>query len=93
MRKVDAAKERIDKLLSEDKRHHTGPLSEGEERDDDYIDRKEYDGKWGSKEPEGPRLPPENDIDEMDKFLSQAKSQKKEEMKERNKSFLKTNQW
>lgn len=45
MRKVDLAKERIDKLLSEDKRH-TGPLSEGEERDDDYIERKDYEGKW-----------------------------------------------
>jgi len=42
MRKVDAAKERIDRMLSDDKRH-TGPLSEGEERDEDYIDRKDYD--------------------------------------------------
>uniref|UniRef100_A0A1B6CYS6 Uncharacterized protein n=2 Tax=Clastoptera arizonana TaxID=38151 RepID=A0A1B6CYS6_9HEMI len=45
MRKVDLAKERIDKILSEEKRH-TGPLSEGEERDEEYIDRKEYEGKW-----------------------------------------------
>lgn len=39
--KVDAAKERIDRMLGENKRH-SGPLSEGEERDDDYIERKDY---------------------------------------------------
>lgn len=45
MRKVDAAKERIDKMISQEQ--HSGPLSEGEERDDDYTSsRKDYDGKW-----------------------------------------------
>lgn len=45
MRKVDAAKERIDKLISQE---HSGPLSEGEDRDEDY--------KWGggSKEESNP---------------------------------------
>ncbi|XP_022193411.2 tetratricopeptide repeat protein 14 homolog isoform X3 [Nilaparvata lugens] len=58
MRKVESAKERIDKMIGDQaEKRHSGPLSEGEERDDDYIDRKDYDGKWG-KEPEGPRLPP-----------------------------------
>jgi hypothetical protein len=61
-----------------------------------------YEGKWADKEaddksghkvPEGPRLPPENSIEEMDKFLNKVKAQKKEEMKERNKSFAKSHAW
>ncbi|XP_067003369.1 NK-tumor recognition protein isoform X2 [Anabrus simplex] len=131
MKKVDAAKEKINKYIAEEnKKDEAGPsssksrdepLSEGEAVDDDdyglpplpssgppsressYVDRKAYDGKWAEKEsddknsrskvPEGPRLPPENSIEEMDKFLNKVKAQKKEEMKERNKSFVKSNNW
>ncbi|XP_075213498.1 uncharacterized protein LOC142319753 isoform X2 [Lycorma delicatula] len=76
MRKVGAAKEQIDKLIAEEKRH-TGPLSEGEERDDEYIDRKEYDGKWASKDSEGQRMSSPTNEDDVDKFLNKVKSQKK----------------
>ncbi|XP_046676790.1 uncharacterized protein LOC124364975 isoform X2 [Homalodisca vitripennis] len=73
---VDAVKERIDRMLGEDKRH-TGPLSEGEERDDDYIDRKDYDRDRSSNMPRGSSSP------DMDK---------KEGSKER-KSSGKPNPW
>ncbi|KAL1123972.1 hypothetical protein AAG570_001742 [Ranatra chinensis] len=48
MRKVDAAKERIDKLIAQ---HPSSQLSD---RDDDYVDRKEYDGKWAATNKEEP---------------------------------------
>ena len=133
MKKVDAAKEKINKYIAEENKKEESssvpsksrdePLSEGEAVDDDdyglpplppggppsresssnYVDRKMYEGKWADKEsddksgshkvPEGPRLPPENSIEEMDKFLNKVKAQKKEEMKERNKSFMKSHAW
>ncbi|XP_069698130.1 zinc finger CCCH domain-containing protein 13 isoform X1 [Periplaneta americana] len=78
-----------------------GPPSR--ESSSNYVDRKMYEGKWADKEsdekggshkvPEGPRLPPENSFEEMDKFLNKVKAQKKEEMKERNKSFMKSHAW
>jgi hypothetical protein len=133
MKKVDAAKEKINKYIAEEDKKEVAnsapsksrdePLSEGEAVDDDdyglpplppggppsresssnYVDRKMYEGKWADKEsddkngshkaPEGPRLPPENSIEEMDKFLNKVKAQKKEELKERNKSFVKSHNW
>ena len=74
---------------------HEGPLSEGEDRDD-YGDRENYEGKWGDKDGgggdqgQGKDMPPETNIEEMDKFLSKVKKERKEEMLERNKEFLKS---
>nr|CAD7457940.1 unnamed protein product [Timema tahoe] len=105
MKKVDAAKEKINKYIEEENKKEDSvprpnkrnePLSEGEAEDDDdglpplppggppsrdnYADRKSYEGKWAEKDgeekrkvTEGPRLPPENSIDEMDKFLNKVK--------------------
>lgn len=87
---------------------HDGPLSEGEDRDDyssdKFVDRQSYDGKWAEKEEkeEGEKtestnkqtdIPPETNIEEMDKFLNKVKKEKKEEMLERNKEMLKTKPW
>lgn len=132
MKKVDAAKEKINKYIAEENKKddppassksRDEPLSEGEAVDDDdyslpplppggppsressYVDRKSYEGKWAEKDsddkgsrsraPEGPRLPPENSIDEMDKFLNKVKGQKKDDGKDRSsKSFTKSsNNW
>lgn len=59
--------------------------------------RDEYAGKWAEKgdkdngvEESGTKnIPSETNIEEMDKFLSKAKKEKKEEMLERNKDLLK----
>ncbi|XP_046987706.1 tetratricopeptide repeat protein 14 homolog isoform X2 [Schistocerca americana] len=69
-------------------------------RESSYVDRKSYEGKWAEKDSEekssrnrgseGPRLPPENSIEEMDKFLNKVKGQKKDDSKERSKSFGKS---
>nr|CAI5870370.1 unnamed protein product [Callosobruchus analis] len=85
---------------------HEGPLSEGEDRDDyntgndsKLIDRDAFAGKWADKEEGGTNengstdskaIPPETNLEEMDKFLNKAKKDKKEEMLERNKDILKT---
>nr|CAH7740976.1 unnamed protein product [Callosobruchus chinensis] len=85
---------------------HEGPLSEGEDRDDyntgndsKLIDRDAFAGKWADKEESGTNengsadskaIPPETNLEEMDKFLNKAKKDKKEEMLERNKDILKT---
>lgn len=104
MRKVNAEKDKINKYLDNDGEpiRHEGPLSEGEDRDDytteKYVDREAYDGKWGEKENAGGNdesdkrskgIPNETNLEEMDKFLDKAKKDKKEEMMERNKEFLK----
>jgi len=101
MRKVNAEKEKINKYLDNDGEpiRHEGPLSEGEDRDDytsenKYVDREAYDGKWGDKGSVGgddkhKGIPNETNLEEMDKFLDKAKKDKKEEMLERNKEFLK----
>ncbi|XP_022905543.1 tetratricopeptide repeat protein 14 homolog isoform X2 [Onthophagus taurus] len=84
---------------------HEGPLSEGEDRDDytteKFVDREAYDGKWAEKDDSGrgdgddgrddggKDIPSETNIEEMDKFLTKVKKDKKEEMMERNKDFLK----
>ncbi|XP_017777148.1 PREDICTED: tetratricopeptide repeat protein 14 isoform X2 [Nicrophorus vespilloides] len=81
---------------------HDGPLSEGEDRDDysneKYVDRDVYDGKWADRDESGggdnnassrKEIPSETNLEEMDKFLSKAKKDKKEEMLERNKDILK----
>lgn len=77
MRKVGAAKDKIDKYIEmEEKaepRKRDEPLSEGEAPDSP------------PRKPEGPNLPPDGEADDMDKYLSKGKSGKKEEMKERNK--------
>lgn len=102
MRKVNAEKEKINKYLDNDGEpiRHEGPLSEGEDRDDytgeKYVDRESYDGKWGEKnngdakhDDKHKGIPNETNLEEMDKFLDKAKKDKKEEMLERNKDFLK----
>ncbi|KAF5306630.1 hypothetical protein FQA39_LY08819 [Lamprigera yunnana] len=101
MRKVNAEKDKINKYLDNDGEpiRHEGPLSEGEDRDDytteKYGDRESYDGKWGEKGGAGENgdkhksIPNETNLEEMDKFLDKAKKDKKEEMLERNKEFLK----
>ncbi|XP_031344826.1 tetratricopeptide repeat protein 14-like isoform X3 [Photinus pyralis] len=98
MRKVNAEKDKINKYLDNDGEpiRHEGPLSEGEDRDDysteKYVDRDSYDGKWGEKGGDGEKhkgIPNETNLEEMDKFLDKAKKDKKEEMLERNKDFLK----
>lgn len=101
MRKVNAEKDKINKYLDNDGEpiRHEGPLSEGEDRDDysteKYVDRESYDGKWGEKgggdnnDKHGKSIPNETNLEEMDKFLDKAKKDKKEEMLERNKEFLK----
>ncbi|KAL0273871.1 UNVERIFIED_CONTAM: hypothetical protein PYX00_006451 [Menopon gallinae] len=77
MRKVGAAKDKIDKYIEmEEKsepRKRDEPLSEGEAPDSP------------PRKPEGPNLPPDGEADDMDKYLSKGKSGKKEDMKERNK--------
>lgn len=87
---------------------HEGPLSEGEDRDDysneKYVDREAFDGKWAEKDEgggggddinndKGNGIPNETNLEEMDKFLDKAKKDKKEEMMERNKDFLKSKAW
>ncbi|KAF5273610.1 hypothetical protein FQR65_LT04609 [Abscondita terminalis] len=101
MRKVNAEKDKINKYLDNDGEpiRHEGPLSEGEDRDDytteKYAERESYEGKWGEKGGTGENgdkhknIPNETNLEEMDKFLDKAKKDKKEEMLERNKDFLK----
>lgn len=88
---------------------HEGPLSEGEDRDDytgeKFVDREAFDGKWaekgeGNENNEaseggdlGKDIPSETNIEEMDKFLSKVKKDKKEEMMERNKDLIKNKPW
>ncbi|KAK9738006.1 Tetratricopeptide repeat [Popillia japonica] len=97
-------KEKVNKYIDNDGEpiRHEGPLSEGEDRDDytseKYVDREAYDGKWAEKDEGGggdnqnvgKDIPPETNIEEMDKFLNKVKKDKKEEMLERNKDFLKS---
>ncbi|CAH1953990.1 unnamed protein product [Acanthoscelides obtectus] len=67
------------------------------------IDRDAFAGKWADKEEGGgatenggateskeTEIPPETNLEEMDKFLNKTKKDKKEEMLERNKDILKT---
>lgn len=84
---------------------HEGPLSEGEDRDDytnneKFVDREAFDGKWAEKggndaggggdaSSKMDSMPSESNIEEMDKFLTKVKKDKKEEMLERNKDLLK----
>lgn len=104
MKKVNAEKDKINKYIDNDGEpvRHEGPLSEGEDRDDysseKYVDREAYDGKWAEKEgggggdaggSGGKDIPSETNIEEMDKFLSKVKKDKKEEMIERNKDLIK----
>lgn len=66
---------------------------------DKLIDREAFDGKWAEKKEDGggdngqdgggENIPSETNIEEMDKFLSKVKKDKKEEMMERNKDILK----
>jgi len=104
MKKVQEEKEKVNKYLDNESTEpirHEGPLSEGEDRDDysseKYVDREAYDGKWADKDEGGggdsknvtSEIPSETNIEEMDKFLSKVKKDKKEEMLERNKDILK----
>lgn len=108
MKKVNEEKEKINKYLDngEGEVRHEGPLSEGEDRDDyssdKFVDRQSYDGKWAEKESaEGGEqknitdndIPSETNIEEMDKFLTKVKKEKKVEMIERNKDIFKTRPW
>jgi hypothetical protein len=70
-----------------------------------FVDREAFGGKWTEKEDGGPdnggdgeassskmdksNIPSESNIEEMDKFLTKVKKDKKEEMMERNKDLLK----
>lgn len=70
-----------------------------------FVDREAFDGKWaekggggdnnknegdGESKDKGDKIPSESNIEEMDKFLSKVKKDKKEEMLERNKDLLKS---
>ncbi|KAG8235263.1 hypothetical protein J437_LFUL014263 [Ladona fulva] len=123
MKKVDEAKEKINRYIAEtggdevESKRREESLSEGEEVDEErfgraegeYVDRKVFEGKWADGDEEkgrsrgnaaeeggksatsgGGDLP---SIEEMDKFLNKVKAQKKEEMKERNKAFVKPTAW
>jgi len=94
-------KDKVNKYVDNDGDpvRHEGPLSEGEDRDD-YTNNEKFvdiEGKWaekggggeGSSKMDKDNIPPEGNIEEMDKFLSKVKKDKKEEMLERNKDLFK----
>lgn len=76
-------------------------MSEGEDRDDytntdnaKVVTRDAFAGKWADDDtepsPPGSRdIPEETNLEEMDKFLSKVKKERKEDMLERNKDLLK----
>lgn len=98
--KFDEDKDKINKygdVGNEEAVKHEGPLSEGEDRDD-FVDKEAQRGDDGERVEKaddglGNDIPSETNIEEMDKFLSKVKKDKKEEMLERNKDLLKSKPW
>lgn len=104
MKRVSIEKDKINKYIDSESSavRHEGPLSEGEDRDDytsndnKTVDREAYAGKWAEKGEGGGdgsssknNIPAETNAEEMDRFLSKVKKEKKDEMLERNKDLLK----
>lgn len=86
MRKVGAAKDKIDKYIemeekAEPRERRDEPLSEGEAPDSP------------PRKTEGPEVPLETDVKEMYKYLNKMRPNKREEIKDRNKDFTKVSDW